>query len=362
MKYEDLTPDEQAALNRLRENALDTPDALASLDDAGRARVLEALSNAEAAASDDSGAAAAEGPTRDVVDDEPALETTPSLQRTGPSALAERLLAQKVSLAGKQIPLVPSSVAAVLVLVALILTVRACGGDGNPLERLSEAGEEAIERLDDAADEVDDDYLYAAADRVREDMRRLTREADADYGDFREVLEAGEAVGNLGQSIPRFVQAAASAAESSSDEDTTTAAVDAARVGAALVTNSKALNRAESLARKILDVHIDEHARRADSEEVDEYRRAAGDLIDAARANLVAHVAYQVARAELALASIEGTNRDKARDALEEARDAAQDAEEDYDQADDDFAYFGEQVEWRGFESFESSVPIRWRP
>lgn len=355
MKSEDLTPDEQAALDRLRQNAPDAPDALASLDDAGRARVLAALSNAEADASDDTGAAAAGGSARDVVDGDPA-------RGTGPSALAERLLAQKVDVAGKQVPLVVSSVVVVLVLVALILLVRACGGDGSPLERLAEAGEGAVERLDDAADEVDDDYLYAAADRVREDMRRLVREADADYGDFREVLEAGEAVESLGRSILWFVQAAALAAENSFDEDTATAAVDAARVGAELVTNSGALDRAESLAKRVLDVHIDEHARRADSDEVKEYRRAAGELIDAARANLVTRVDFHVARAELALATIEGTNRDEARDALEEARGAARDAEEDYEQADDDFAYFGERVEWRRFESFESNVPGRWRP
>ena len=48
MKHEDLSPKEQAALDRLRDNAPDAPDALASLDDAGRARVLEAFSSTEA--------------------------------------------------------------------------------------------------------------------------------------------------------------------------------------------------------------------------------------------------------------------------------------------------------------------------
>lgn len=44
MAYEDLTPDEQATLELLRENAPEAPTALASLDEASRARVLEALS------------------------------------------------------------------------------------------------------------------------------------------------------------------------------------------------------------------------------------------------------------------------------------------------------------------------------
>ena len=364
MTYEDLTPDEREALNRLRENAPDAPEALASLDDAGRARVLEAFSDTGIGVPESSDAVAAvtAGPSIGAEDDEPTLETAPTPQSTGPSTLAERLFAPRVSVAGKQIPLVPSSVGVVLVLVALILLVRACGGDSNPLGPLAEAGTAAVDRLDDAADDVDDDRLFDAADRVREDLRALMREADADYDDFREVLEASEAVQYLGRSILWYVDVAADAAERSFDEDTTRAAADAARVGAGLVTNSEALDRAESLAKRTLDVHIDEHARRADSEEVAEYRRAGGDLIDAARENLVARVNHHVARAELAVASIEGTRLDDARDALEEARDAAQDAEEDYDQADDDFTYFSERVEWRDFESFESSVESRWRP
>ena len=44
MKHEDLTPEEQEALELLRANAPDAPEALANIDETGRARVLEALS------------------------------------------------------------------------------------------------------------------------------------------------------------------------------------------------------------------------------------------------------------------------------------------------------------------------------
>ena len=357
MKHEDLSPKEQAALDRLRDNAPDAPDALASLDDAGRARVLEALSSTEAHEATD-------GPAGEATADEPTLGTASSWQPAGPSALIEPLLAPKVTVAGKQVPLVPAAVIVVVVLVALILLVRGCGG-GNQLEQLAKAGEAAVENLDEAADEVGDDRLFAAADRVRDGMRRLTREADADYSDLREVLEAGEAVEDLGRSILRFVEVAASAAESSSDEETAQAAADAAREGAGLLTNGDALDRAEALAKGILDVHIDEHARRADSEEVKEYRRAATNLINAARENLTARVDYYLARAEAAVAAAGDSSRDqrdRAEEALRDALEAAREAEDDYEQADDDLVYFNEQVEWRRFESFESSIPGRWRP
>ena len=365
MKHEDLSPEEQAALERLRDNAPDAPDALASLDDAGRARVLGAFSGTGTReATDEPADEATHGPADEAADDEPALGAAPSWQPAGPSALIEPLLAPKVTVAGKQVPIVPAAAAVVVVLVALILLVRGCGG-GNQLEQLARAGEAAVDSLDEAADEVGDDRLFSAADRVRDDMRRLTREADADYGDLREVLEAGDAVENLGRSILWFVEAAASAAENSFDEETARAAADAAREGARLLTNGDALDQAESLAKRIIDAHIDEHARRADSDEVEEYRRAANDLIAAARANLTARVDYYLAGAELAVATVgdaSSDQRDRAQEALQDAYDAAYDAEADYWQADDDFTYFGEQVEWRQFQSFESSVPMRWRP
>ena len=358
----DLTREEREVLELLRANAPDAPEALAGLDDAARARVLGALSDASTAEHDPSDTADAEGQPGAANDEEPTLEDAPGGAPSGPSTFVDRLLEPTVRVADKDVPVVPSSAGLVVLIIAIILIARACGGGGNPLDALSEAGEDAVERLDDAAEEVDNDRLFDAADRVRGDMRSLTREADADYDDFREVLEAGEAVQRLGRSMLWYVRAAADAAEDSFDVDAAAAAADAARVGAGLVTNNKALDQAESLARRVIDIHLEEHARRADSEEVDEYRSAGRDLIDAARANLVALVNLHVARAEYAEARADGADLDEARDALEEAWFAAEDAERDYDQADDDFTYFGKQVEWRRFDSFESSVLGRWRP
>ena len=349
MTYEDLTPDERETLELLRNNAPDAPEALANLDEKGRARVLEALTHTgiDIAESGDAVADTTGEPSSDAADDEPTPETAPASQPTGPSTLADRLLAQNVTVAGKQIPLIPSSVGVVLVVVALILIVRACGGGGNPLESLSEAGTAAVDSLDDAADKVGDDRLFDAADRVRDDMRTLLREADADYDNFREVGDAGEAVAELGSEILYFIEIAADSAERAFDEETARAAADAARVAGKLVTNNKPLDQAESLAEKLLDLHMNENARRPDSDEANEYRRSAEDLMDAARKNLIASVNYHLARAELAVATIEGSNLDDARDALDETREAARTASEDYAQAESDVTYFEERVAWR---------------
>ena len=349
MESEDLTPDEREALDRLRANAPEAPEALASLDDAGRARVLEALTHTgiDIAESGDAVADATGELSSDAADDEPTPESAPASQSTGPSTLVDRLLARNVDVAGKKVPLVPSSVAVLLVVVALILIVRACGGD-NPLQSLAEAGTEAVDSLDDAAEEVGDDRLFNAADRVRDDMRTLLREADADFDDFDEALDAGEAVADLGAEILGFVSAAASSAESAFDEETAIAAADAARVAARIVTNDKALDQAEALAERVLDTHIKENARRADSDEVDEFRRAARDVIDAARQKLITSVDVHLARAELVVARIEEPGVDDARDALDEAIDRAETAYDDYGQAVDDFCFFEKRVEWRG--------------
>lgn len=60
MPHEDLTPDELEALDLLRANAPEAPEALASLDDPSRARVLGALTSTGTDAHDDPVAAAAE--------------------------------------------------------------------------------------------------------------------------------------------------------------------------------------------------------------------------------------------------------------------------------------------------------------
>lgn len=60
MPHEDLTPDELEALDLPQANAPDAPEALASLDDTSRARVLAALTSTGTGAHDDPVAAAAE--------------------------------------------------------------------------------------------------------------------------------------------------------------------------------------------------------------------------------------------------------------------------------------------------------------
>lgn len=335
MTYEDLTPDEQEALELLLENAPEAPAALASLDEAARARVLGAFGT-------QAGASASDDPVTSSAVDEPILEDAPVSHPSSPTTFADRLLVQKVTVADKQVPLVPSAVGLVLLLVAVILLVRACGDNGNSLEPLAAAGMEAVDELDDAADKVGDERLFDAADRVREAMRRLTREADADEDDLDEMMDAGEAVVALGTRIAGYAKIASDLALSGSDEETVRAAADAARTAARMATNDNALDQAESFAKRVLDAHIQENARRPDSNDVDDFRQAAIDLIDAARTFFVAGINNSLGRVRFAEeANAEG------REALEEAREAVELAYNDHLQATDDFVYFGEQVEWR---------------
>ena len=359
MTYEDLTPDEREALELLRGNAPEAPTALASLDEAGRARVLEALSTQASAPEPDDPVApsAVDGSANEAPDDEPALEDAPVSQPSSPTTFADRLLAQKVTVADKQVPLVPSAVGLVLLLVAVILLVRACGGGGDPLEALAERGMEAVDNLDDHADKVGDDRLFDAADRVRDDMRTLMSAAEADDNDFDEMLEAGDAVAELGTELLDFVEIAADLTGQVRPEEAIRAAAHAARDAGQLLTNDDVLDQAESFAKKLLDTHIEENARRTDSEEVREFRRAAEDLMGAARRKLVTRVNSEMRRAELWAdhRTVEWQDSDERDASLDETNDILQElwaeaweASEDYDQAVDDFCYFEERVEWRG--------------
>ena len=67
MSQDDLTSVERRALELLRANAPDAPEALANLDETGRARVLEALSAG-------TGARESDDPVAAVTDNEPTLE------------------------------------------------------------------------------------------------------------------------------------------------------------------------------------------------------------------------------------------------------------------------------------------------
>ena len=97
MNHQDLTPEEQEAL-----------EALAVLDEAGRARVVGALSVA--------------------TDDEPTLESESAPASTGPTTFVDRVWQPTVTVAGKKVPTIPSSVGVVVVIVAMVLLVRACVG------------------------------------------------------------------------------------------------------------------------------------------------------------------------------------------------------------------------------------------
>ena len=132
MKHEDLTPEEHEALELLRANAADAPEALANLDESGRARVLGVLSAGTGAReSDDSVAATTDGSSSEAADDEPTLEAVSAVQSTGPTTFADRVWQPTVAVAGKRVPLIPSSVGVVVVLVALVLLLRACVGAGS---------------------------------------------------------------------------------------------------------------------------------------------------------------------------------------------------------------------------------------
>ena len=117
MTHEDLTPSERAALERLQANAPDAPEALASLNDSARARVLKAFSGSEM------------GETSDSADDEPTLDSAPVSQSASPVTFADRVWEPTVAISGKQVPVLPASVGVVLLLVSLVLVVRACAGD-----------------------------------------------------------------------------------------------------------------------------------------------------------------------------------------------------------------------------------------
>ncbi len=353
MSQEDFTSEEREAFERLRNNAPDAPEALASLDEDGRARVLRELSSMATGADASDDPTATEGSSSETVEDEPTLDSASGSQSFSPSTFADRLLAQKVTVVGKQVPIIPSSVVLVLVVVAVILLVRACGGGGDPLEVLATRGMDAVDELDDHADKVGDERLFDAADRVRDDMRTLMRAADADYNDFDEILSAGEAVAELGGELLGYVEIAVTATGRVTSVDAIRAAIDAAQSAGRLLTNDEVLDQAESLAQRLLDTHIEENARRPDSEEVDEFRSAAEDLIEAAQEYLITRVNFELKRLELA--ELHAENRtpgsremEEIQDSIEEHWDESREASRDYDQAVDDFCYFEERVEWRG--------------
>ena len=70
--------------------------------------------------------------------------------------------------------------------------------------------------------------------------------------------------------------------------------------------------------------------------------------MDADTAKSRADAAYQLARAELAVATFDSDSaRSRARDSLEDAKDALDDAEREQERASDEWNYFYEKIDWR---------------
>ena len=127
--HEDLTSFEREVVERLLANAPDAPEALASLNEASRGRVLRAVANAGTAAeSDESSAASTERPA------EAPQSTNPPSSALPPSIenLVDRVWAPTVSVGDKKLPIIPSSVALVLVILALVLIGRSCLSSPSP--------------------------------------------------------------------------------------------------------------------------------------------------------------------------------------------------------------------------------------
>ena len=99
MAHQDLTSLEREVLERLLGNAPDAPEALAGLNEASRGRFLKTLANAAAASTE-----------------RPA--DAPQSTNPPPASLVDRVWAPTVSVGDKEVPIIPSSVAIELVILA----------------------------------------------------------------------------------------------------------------------------------------------------------------------------------------------------------------------------------------------------
>lgn len=175
MNQEDLTSVEREALERLRANAPDAPEALASLSYTSRGRVIEVLMDGGTEAETDQTVAAATHQPSDAP------------KSTRPPTFVDRVWAPTVAVGDKKVPIIPSSVGVVLVIVALVLVMRACMDASSPAW---------CEKLDDAIDAGWSEYRwnnaslndvnYRAHSEVTGGELELT---DEELDEFEEALD-----------------------------------------------------------------------------------------------------------------------------------------------------------------------------
>ena len=255
-------------------------------------------------------------------------------------------------------------VAVVLVAVFIVVLVRACGSGGDSVERLLSVAEDVGETLENHADEVGDDDLYRAADRIIDAERELRRNSDIDYDDIDDLEDLGNDAAYFAESVYRYMVEAADIVTwaAYSDPDTSELALKAARKAGDYLTNDTALSLGRSLSERMLETELSERARRDDDESAEEYREAAHALLDATEAAILTEIDYWINRAELSIdISLEDDRdtRERAEESLEDSYDRKEESDEEFDKAVDDFVYYRERVGWRDQEYFEPRLP--WR-
>ena len=245
------------------------------------------------------------------------------------------------------------AVVAVALVVLIVGLVRACGGDGgdvaaDPVKSLSEAASEIADNLNEAAVDVGDSSLDDIADDVIDSARQLARVAEPDYDDLDDLNEAGDVVWTVNEAIQRYMERAASVPEDAGSEKRADAALKATRRAASFVTDSSWHSDWTAFAVVWWDLNFEENARSYDDKDAERYFEALRTFVDADTAKFRADAAYQVARAEFAVALFDSDSaRSRARDSREDAKDALDDAEREWERASDDTNYFHEKIDWR---------------
>ena len=222
------------------------------------------------------------------------------------------------------------------------------GGDADPVKGLSEAASEIADDLNEAAIDVGDSSLDDIADELTAAARRLARVDEQDYEDLDDLDEVTEPSWDVYDAVSRYMERAASVAEAASSEDRAGAALKATRRAASFVTDSSWHSDWNAFAVIWWDLDFEENARSYDDNDAERYFEATRAFLDAETAVYTAYAAYQVARAELAVATFGSDSAlSRARDSLEDAEDALDDAEREWERASDDLDYFSDKIDWR---------------
>ena len=242
-----------------------------------------------------------------------------------------------------------AAVVAVALVALIVGLVRACGGgDDDPVLSLANAASEIADDLNDAAVDVGDASLDAIADDLTGAARRLARVAEPDYGDLEDWEEPLAAVWDVYEAAESYMEWAADIAEGAISEERADAALNAAQSAASFVTSSSRHSDWTRFVQIWWNLDFDENARNYDQKDADRYFEASETFAEADTAKFKANAEYQVARAELAVASFGSeAARKRARDALEDAKDDLDDAERELERAWDDFNYFHDLITWR---------------